>query len=163
MDKKLKIAIGLILLGIAAGAGGYAVYSYVVSQRLKRWIPLAEKYGAMYGVDPRLIISQIRQESGGNPDAVSSAGAIGLMQIMPSTGASECGLTREQLFNPELNVMCGVKYLRKLYDRLKDWRLALAAYNAGIGRVISAGYKVPEITETKQYVANIMSYYSKMV
>lgn len=145
------------------GAGGYAIYRYIKEERLKKWIPLAEKYGAMYGVDPRLIISQIRQESGGNPEAISRAGAIGLMQIMPETGRTECGLTREQLFDPELNIKCGVSYLRKLYDKLGDWRLALAAYNAGIGRVIKAGYKVPEIKETKQYVSNIMSYYSRMV
>jgi Soluble lytic murein transglycosylase and related regulatory proteins (some contain LysM/invasin domains) len=158
---RLKIGIGLLILAIALSAGGYAAYRYVVSRRLKQWIPLAEKYGSMYGVDPRLIIAQIRQESGGNPNAISSAGAIGLMQIMPATGASECGLTREQLFDPELNIRCGVKYLRKLYDQFRDWKLALAAYNAGPGAVTR--YRgIPPYRETQNYVASIMSYYRTM-
>jgi soluble lytic murein transglycosylase-like protein len=158
MSRNVKIGIGLLLVAVALSAGGYAVYRFITSKRLKQWIPLAEKYGSMYGVDPKLIMAQMKQESGGNPQAVSSAGAIGLMQIMPETARVECGLTREQLFNPELNIQCGVKYLRKLYDQFKDWRLALAAYNAGPGAVKKYG-GIPPYRETKTYVANIMSSY----
>jgi len=85
-----------------------------------------------FGVDAALIRSVIREESAGNPDAVSSAGAMGLMQLMPGT-AAELGVVCA--FDPRENVMAGTRYLRRMRDRLGSWRFALAGYHAGPGAV----------------------------
>lgn len=95
-----------------------------------------------YGFDWRLIVAQMYQESRFDPRAESSAGALGLMQILPTT-ANEIGLT--ELTNPEASIRAGVRYLHTLFERLEkelayEDRLAfaLAAYNAGFGRVQQA-------------------------
>ncbi len=81
-----------------------------------------------YDLDPSLINSVIKAESNGNPKAVSSAGAKGLMQLIDST-ASDMGVT--DVFDPEQNIEGGSKYLRQMLDRFGDIKQALAAYNAG--------------------------------
>jgi hypothetical protein len=90
-------------------------------------------------------------ESNYNPFAVSSAGARGLMQLMPGT-AKELGV--KDTFDPQQNIEAGVKYLKYLKDLYQDDRLALAAYNAGPGAVQK--YKsVPPYPETKDYVQRV--------
>lgn len=104
-----------------------------------------------HNLDPLLLRAVIDQESGGRPCAVSSAGAQGLMQIMPGT-SRELGL--ENPFEPAQNVRVGARYLRQLLDRYAgSLPLALAAYNAGPGRVED---KIPDIAETREYVASIL-------
>ncbi len=112
---------------------------------------------ARHRVDPRLIAAVINQESGFKTRAVSSAGACGLMQLMPAT-ARRFGV--RNIFNPAENIDGGVRYLRWLLDTF-DGRvdLALAGYNAGEGRVIDAGYRVPAIRETRHYVRAIQARY----
>jgi soluble lytic murein transglycosylase-like protein len=107
-------------------------------------------------LDPALLSAVIGQESGFQPRAVSSAGAIGLMQLMPET-ARELGV--RDPFDPAQNVDGGAKYLRTLIDRYHG-RLdfALAAYNAGPGAVDKFG-GVPPYPETQAYVKNILSSY----
>jgi len=101
-----------------------------------------------------LIRAVMRQESAFRPCAVSTAGAMGLMQIMPST-AETLGL--EDAFSPGENVEAGARYLKQLLDRYHgDRRLALSAYNAGPNRVDSAG-GIPDIPETIDYVYRILS------
>ncbi|MEA2031375.1 MAG: transglycosylase SLT domain-containing protein [candidate division Zixibacteria bacterium] len=103
-------------------------------------------------VDSALICAVIRTESGGNPNAVSSAGAKGLMQLMDST-ATEMGMN--SAFDPHQNIHCGVKYLRKQLDRFGDLRLAVAAYNAGPGSV-ERYQGIPPFSETEEYVNRVM-------
>jgi len=116
---------------------------------------LANQVAYKYGIDKRLFHALITQESAWNPYAVSSKGALGLTQIMPYTGKSECGLDTRVLIEPEYNLHCGAYYLSKLLRRFNDVELALAAYNSGETRVARLG-RVPRIRETERYVQQIM-------
>jgi soluble lytic murein transglycosylase-like protein len=107
----------------------------------------------MYKLDPDLVNSVIRAESGFNVHAVSPKGARGLMQLMPQT-ASQLGV--QNAFDPQANVQAGSRYLRELLERYDfDLIKALAAYNAGPQRVEQYG-GVPPYYETKAYVARIV-------
>ena len=87
-------------------------------------------------LDPDFIRSVMNVESNQNPNAVSGAGAVGLMQVLPSTAMSEFGVTAEQLRNPATNIMTGARYLRKLVDLYHgDQRTAAMAYNMGPGNI----------------------------
>ena len=94
-----------------------------------------------YEVSPQLVLAVIEIESGYNPYIVSPVGAMGLMQLMPRTGAEVAERTGEiwhgtaTLFDPEANIRLGVAYLRELIDRYDSIRAALAAYNWGPGRI----------------------------
>lgn len=108
-----------------------------------------------YGVSSSLIKAVIHAESGYNPNAVSSKGAGGLMQLMPATAKS---LKVADRFNPKDNVEGGVKYLRFLLDTFNgDVSLAVAAYNAGLSRVAKYG-GIPPYNETRTYVNRVLSY-----
>ena len=88
---------------------------------------------ARHGVDANLVRAVIETESGGNPNAVSHKGAVGLMQLMPTT-ALELGV--KNMYSAEQNLEAGVRYLHTLLDRYAgDLDKALAAYNAGAGAV----------------------------
>lgn len=113
---------------------------------------LAEKYAAKHGVPADLVLAIMAQESFGKAGAVSKKGASGLMQLMPSTARS-LGVT--DIFDVEQNVDAGSKYLGRMLQEFGTPELALAAYNAGPTRVRRVG-GIPNITETKNYVANIM-------
>jgi soluble lytic murein transglycosylase-like protein len=111
-----------------------------------------------YHLDPDLVSSVIRAESGFNVRAVSPKGAQGLMQLMPQT-ASELGV--HNAFDPQANVEGGARYLRELLERYDfDLIKALAAYNAGPQRVEQYG-GVPPYYETKAYVARIVRDFNK--
>lgn len=107
-----------------------------------------------YEIEPEVIKAVIKTESNGNHRAVSSKGAMGLMQLMPST-AYDMNVVNP--FNPEENIEGGTRYLRFLLEKFNgDLTLALAAYNAGPKTVEKYG-NVPPISETKQYVKKILS------
>jgi hypothetical protein len=112
---------------------------------------------ARHHVDPSLVRSVVKVESNFNPNAVSRKGAMGLMQLMPSTARS---LNVSNPFDPAQNVDAGVRHLRKLLDSYGgNVRLSLAAYNAGAGAVArSAG--VPHFRETQDYVRRITNLYN---
>jgi len=108
-----------------------------------------------YGVDKSLVKAVIHAESGYDPNAVSSKGAGGLMQLMPKTAES---LKVSNTFDPKENISGGVRYLRFLLDTFKgDVPLALAAYNAGLSRVAQYG-GIPPYVETRNYVDKVLQY-----
>jgi len=116
--------------------------------------PWVQQLAPSYGLAPSLVNAVIAQESGFNPNAVSSAGAAGLMQIMPATAAS-LGLTDP--FDPVANLRAGMAYLSSLVRRYNgDIPLALAAYNAGPEAVSQYG-GIPPYPQTQHYVTNILS------
>ncbi len=108
-----------------------------------------------YGVEEALIRAVIMAESDFDPYAVSEAGALGLMQLMPQT-AERLGV--EDCFDPIQNIDGGVRYLKILHERFDDTRLAVAAYHAGENRVASYG-DIPPIPATRKYVDRVLQYY----
>jgi soluble lytic murein transglycosylase-like protein len=114
-----------------------------------------QQAAARYNLSPDLIRSVIRAESNFQADAVSPAGAKGLMQLMPET-ARELGVTNP--FDVQQNIDGGSRYLRQMLDRFGgNLRLALAAYNAGPGAVEQYNGNVP-YTETRQYVKRVLRF-----
>jgi len=118
---------------------------------------IVHEKASKYNLDPLLVKAVIKTESNWNERAVSRKGAMGLMQLMPST-ANDMNVRNP--FNPEENIEGGVRYLRNLLERFNgDLTLALAAYNAGPKWIDKFGV-VPPITETKQYVKKVLSLYT---
>jgi hypothetical protein len=113
---------------------------------------LLQSAAAKYGVDPALALAVAQQESGLDQAAVSSAGARGVMQLMPAT-AAEMGVNAADLAG---NIEGGVKYLAQLLQKFGDTVLAVAAYNAGPGAVQQYG-AVPPYSETQSYVSSVMA------
>jgi soluble lytic murein transglycosylase-like protein len=115
-----------------------------------------EKAAAEHNVDPNLVRAVIKVESNFNPNAVSSKGAMGLMQLMPQT-ARQLKVTNP--FDPEQNVDAGVRHLKQLMESYGgDVKLSLAAYNAGQGSVARSG-GIPHFAETRNYVKRITNLY----
>ena len=166
----------IAILAVAAIGLGFLT-DFLITCFEKRAYPreyteYVENYAEQYGVPETLVFAVIRTESSFDSGAVSSAGAVGLMQMMPETFS---WLTNEILFDPldegmlhdpETNVKYGTYLLSRLYDRYADWELALAAYNGGVGNVDQwledpeyadgqGGLKKIPFKETRQYVKKV--------
>ena len=117
-----------------------------------------EQTAQRYQVDPLLVHSVIQVESDYNPFAISSKGARGIMQLMPSTARR---FEVKNSFNPWQNIEGGVRYLKYLLDLFDSPRLAVAAYNAGEGAVFKYG-NIPPYPETSQYVHRVATRYGAL-
>ena len=123
---------------------------------LPKYAGLVEKKAKKYNLMPELIHAVIEAESAYDPNAVSSAGAVGLMQLMPAT-ARRFGVSDRT--DPEQNIDAGANYLRKLLSMFdNDVKLAIASYNAGEGAVMKYGRTIPPYRETQQYVVRVLKY-----
>jgi len=118
--------------------------------------PVIRRHSSRQQLHPALIRAVIKAESNFDPRAVSRAGAIGLMQLMPQTAAR---MDVRDMYDPDDNVGGGTKYLRQLLDRFHgNLPLALAAYNAG-ETLVERYQALPPIDETRQYVRKVLRYY----
>lgn len=111
------------------------------------YLPHARAAARKYGIPENLFLRLIQQESGWNAGARSHKGAMGLAQLMPGT-AAKLGVNPR---DPVQNLEGGARYLRMMYNQFGNWRLALAAYNAGPGAVAKYG-GIPPYRETRNYV-----------
>jgi len=149
----LSLALLLFVLGIA---GLKLLYPFSQEEQIDCWADA-------YSIDPYLVAAIIWTESHFRTRAISSAGAIGLMQIMPATGkwvADKIGVegfTTDELYDPGTNIRLGIWYLRYLIDRFGRVDTALAAYNAGPGNVERWQKEGEEaFPETAEYVRKVV-------
>lgn len=112
-----------------------------------------------YNVPVALLVAMAKVESEFDPNAVSGAGAIGIMQLMPSTAAA---LGVSDPYDPRQNIMGGAKYVAQNIEQFKNYsnglELAIAAYNAGPNAVVQYGYQIPPYSETQAYVRKVLGY-----
>lgn len=125
----------------------------------EKYSPLILAIASDNKMDPKLLHAIIRAESAYDPNAVSRAGAVGLMQLMPAT-AKRYGVTDRR--NPNQNIKGGTRYLKDLLKMFgSNLKLAIAAYNAGENAVIKYRHSIPPYPETQKYVKTVMAYYQK--
>lgn len=137
-------------------AGRVQVPTKTAAKQRNRFSGLISATARQYQLVPELLHAVIRTESGYDPSAVSSAGAIGLMQLMPGTAAR---YRVTDIWDPVENVRGGAAYLRDLLDMFdQDLRLALAGYNAGENAVIKYDRQIPPYPETQQYVRKVLQF-----
>ncbi len=140
MKKRVSVAVCVALLVLLAIAAVIAVpmsREYLYPREYSEYVT---RYCEAYSVPEDLVYAVIRTESSFDPNAESRVGALGLMQLMPDTLDWLSRLLDEdaptgEITDPETNIKYGTYYLRHLYDRFGDWGTAIAAYNAGHGRV----------------------------
>lgn len=125
------------------------IVPYDKTDRILQWAKLIEAAAKKYNTDPAIIAGIIEQESGGDPSAVSPAGAIGLMQLMPGTAR---GLGVDP-YDPAQNIDGGTRYILAQYKRFGNLEQALAAYNAGPNNVKNGNYMF--IPETRNYITKV--------
>lgn len=138
-------------------AGPVGSWSRGLPSSGRAWAGDIERAATRAGVDPALLAALVWTESGFRPDAVSHAGARGLAQLMPAT-AEGLGVDPD---DPQQNLAGGARFLRSMLDRFGTPALALAAYNAGPGRVADAG-GIPNIAETQAYVPKVLARYDQI-
>lgn len=132
---------------------------YFASPNKARYSDLIEQTASRYRVDPKLVHAVIQTESAYNADAVSSAGAVGLMQLMPET-AQRFGVYDRN--DPDQNVDGGTRYLKHLINLFwPNLDLAVAAYNAGENAVMKYNNTIPPYPETQNYVRQVLALYSR--
>ena len=144
MSKLIKnVFVFIIIIALSIGIGFFAEHIKAkldIASHPREFSEFVEKYSEKYKVPEKVCYAVIKCESGFDSAAKSAAGAIGLMQIIPSTFEYLCSLEREDyetgmLYDPETNIRFGTYYLSILYERFGVWETAFAAYNAGPSRV----------------------------
>ncbi len=175
MKKILKFVFIIIIITIIC-FGIFQSKNIILKNIYKiKYIELVEEYSKEYDVDKYLILACIKAESNFKEDAISKKGAKGLMQLMDSTAeelAKSIGieLNENDIFKPEININLGTKYISSLLKKYENIELALAAYNAGKGKVDNwikdgtlkeDGSDIENIPykETKNYVRKILNDY----
>ena len=171
---KAKTALCLFLLFASLFFLIYTCDRVASKRRERTVLPLVSAASAEFDVPAAMILAVIRAESDFRADALSRAGAQGLMQLMPETFAWLCEdlaepHTADKITDPETNIRFGTYYLSYLFERFGSWRVALAAYNAGEGRVaewltdpaLASGGNLRRIPypETAAYVKKALQYY----
>jgi soluble lytic murein transglycosylase-like protein len=160
----------------------HSLYKRIIQSKLQKELPSYSKYDSLnvhaytgakkrqfmdlinqaayrHQVDAKLVHAVIQTESAYNSNAISSAGAVGLMQLMPDT-ARRFGVTDRN--DPDQNVNGGTRYLRHLIDMFNpNLDLAVAAYNAGENAVIKYNNSIPPYPETQNYVKQVLALYNK--
>ncbi len=132
---------------------------FSLAKRQKKYQEMIKTAADKNKLPNALVHAVITAESAYNPKAISKAGAVGMMQLMPAT-AERYGVKDSK--DAEANIAGGTKYLRDLLVMFdNDKELALAAYNAGEGAVMKYGNKIPPYKETQHYVKKVLSYYKK--
>jgi len=130
-----------------------------LSDRVLRWQKEIEVSAKKYSLEPSLIAAVIEQESGGDPDSVSPLGALGLMQLMPSTAK----FLNVNSYDPAQNIDGGAHYLQMQLKEFGNLPEALAAYNAGPGNVENSSWaKIPETLNYVQRVPRLISKYERI-
>jgi soluble lytic murein transglycosylase-like protein len=137
-----------------------ATYAFMPTEaQINSYKSIVAAASRTHGVDDALVHAVISAESAYNPNAVSRAGAQGIMQLMPAT-AQRYGV--QNAMDPAQNIHGGVKYLKDLLALFNgNAELAVAGYNAGENAVIKYGNKIPPYAETKDYVPKVMDFYRK--
>jgi len=154
--KRYRMATGRTASPVAPSSAWLAE----MNERKARVAPLIEQVAANSRLRPALIHAVVRAESAYRADAVSSKGAVGLMQLMPAT-AERYGV--EDRNDPAQNLRGGSAYLRDLLEMFDhDLQLALAAYNAGENAVIRYGHQIPPFAETQDYVRKVIAFYNEL-
>ena len=126
---------------------------------IQRYATIIDTASRAYGVDKNLVHAVITAESAYNPAALSKAGAMGLMQLMPDT-ARRYGV--KNIYDPSENIHGGVRYLKDLLVMFNgNVELAVAAYNAGENAVIKYGNRIPPYAETVHYVPKVLGFYRR--
>lgn len=159
----MKLIITIIFLNIFIMISGMDLKEYYLQKIINintanNVYEDVSRFSKQYNIDPKLITAIIEIESKFNPKAISSKGAIGLMQIIPKTA-------KTLNIDPNIisqNIYGGIKYFSILLkNNNNDIRLALASYNAGMGNVIKYN-SVPPFSETQNYIKNVLKIYEKL-
>jgi soluble lytic murein transglycosylase len=162
------LTLAAVLVLAVAGVGAWVVQAepdwYLRARYPLEYEQILRTHGGNHDLDPALVAAVVYVESRFDPNAESTAGAIGLMQLLPDTAEGIALRTGGSQFvvadlrDPDINVRYGTWYLEHLYQRYGDLRLALAAYHAGQGNVdewrrTGAGIAFPE---TRDYVSQVL-------
>jgi soluble lytic murein transglycosylase-like protein len=150
IDTRLSSQYSTAVVPQGSRGGAVAIPAFRGNYR-GEYLEHARAAARRHSIPEDLFLRLVQQESGWNPRAVSHAGARGLAQLMPDT-ARLLGVNPD---DPLQNLEGGARYLRMMHDRFGDWRLALAAYNAGPGAVERHG-GIPPFRETRDYVRIIL-------
>ena len=172
---KIKFVVCTLLLLASLFFLIFSSERAALSRRKHAVMPLVKDAAKEFDIPAAMILAVIHTESDFRPDAVSDAGAKGLMQLMPDTFSWLCDRLNEahppnKIFDPATNIRYGTYYLSYLYEKFGSWRVALAAYNAGEGRV-GEWLADPTLTldgtlrhipypETAAYVKRALAYYT---